>query len=115
MQVRQLPELDQLELLEAMHTPPLPLLKPDLGPGTISSDMLQCATCQANQAKQHDSSNSSSSSSGRSASAEQASAARHSAKEDALQGAVGDIAAFGRLLIQVYRRQMFYRSAADLQ
>lgn len=101
-----MPELHQLQLLEAMHSShsyqPLNQSVDDGHPHSsltseeIGNDMAACPSCHHSMTKE---------------------AIGDTATEavNVRQGPSEDIAAFGRLVIQVYRGKMLYHSAADLK
>ena len=102
-----MPELHQLQLLEAMHSSQSfqPQTQPvddghshsSLTSDDIGSDMASCPSCHHSMAKVH------------------ASGDTATKVVNVGQGLSEDIAAFGRLVIQVYRGKMLHHAAADLK
>ena len=101
-----MPELHQLQLLEAMHSshsyqPHNQLVDVGHSHSSLTSDdigvdMAACPSCHYSTAKE---------------------ATSDTATEvvNARQGPSEDMAAFGRLVIQVYRGKMLHHAAADLK
>ena len=96
LQVSQMPQLCQLNLLEAMPPRHPSSDHAALTPDDICNDMAACHVCQHSNSRKSLKSN--------------------GARADgAGSGTADDIAAFGRLLVQVYRGKMMHCAADDLK
>lgn len=95
-----MPDLQQLELLAAMPSWHLPDPHLQAQSGDIDNEMAGCPVCQHSKPQ----------GSTISISAQHAKQAKQA---DRLRGPAADIAAFGQLVIQMYRGKMLYHAAAD--
>lgn len=93
-----MPELHQLELLEAMlpssQRPSEQTLR--LHGEDMQKEMALCPICQHTKPQKLHS-------------------AKHAKRPAILKGPARDIAAFGRIIVQLYRGKMLYHAAADLK